>query len=156
VAPRGEIVAREAPGPGQAGIAVLRGNDRVQLLGERDGWSEIRLGDGRRAWVPTVEIARAPEPAPRVPEPSQPTNDPPVASSPEPRSDTRELANEIERLRRVTDDLAAWRTNLPTTAPAETLPEMFPWALGAAFVAGIAIGVTFERRRNRRERALKF
>src|SRR5207344_2395199 len=62
VTPRGEIVAREAPGTGQAGIAVLRGNDRVQLLGERDGWSEIRLGDGRRAWVPTADITRAPEP----------------------------------------------------------------------------------------------
>src|SRR5688572_11523980 len=45
----GELVAREAPGSGQAGIAVLRGNDRVRLLGEREDWSEILLPDGRRA-----------------------------------------------------------------------------------------------------------
>jgi hypothetical protein len=151
VTTRGEIDAREAPGSGQAGVAVLRGNDRVQLLGQRDGWSEILLGDGRRAWVPTTEIARASEPA-------RPTDDPSPAVSPSGHpSEARELATEVERLRRIADDLATWRTNLPTAAaPAETVPDFVPWAVGAALVAGIAIGMAVERRRNRRERALKF
>lgn len=156
VAARGEIVAREAPGSGQAGIAVLRGSDRVQLLGQRDGWSEILLRDGRRAWIPTAEVVR-------VAEASRPTDDPTPVPSPsaepraEPQAAPHELASEIDRLRRVTDDLTTWRTNLPNAgAPTEKLPDVLPWAVGAAFVAGILIGAAFERRRNRRDRSLKF
>ncbi len=151
----GEIVAREAPGTGQAGSAVLRGNDRVKLLGQRDGWSEILLSDGRRAWVPSAEIAHVPE-APRSTE--RPVAVP--ASSPAPveiASDLRDLATEVARLRRVADDLTTWRTALPDAAPVRPIPEAVPWAVGGgALVAGIIIGALVERRRGRRERSLRF
>jgi hypothetical protein len=58
VAVRGaEIVAREGPDPSQPGVAVLRGDQRVRLVGRRGAWSEILLEDGRRAWVPSADIA---------------------------------------------------------------------------------------------------
>ncbi len=151
----GEIVAREAPGTGQAGIAVLRGNDRVKLLGQRDGWSEILLSDGRRAWVPTAEITHVSD-APRPTEipVAAPT---PVATPVETDANLRDLATEVARLRRVTDDLTTWRTNLPDAAPAAPIPEAIPWALGGAgLVVGIVIGGLVERRRGRRERSLRF
>lgn len=157
VTPRtGEIIAREAPGTGQAGIAVLRGNDRVKLLGQREGWSEILLADGRRAWVPTADITHVPD-APR------PTESPSSVEAASPLSaeidaHTRELAAEVARLRRVADDLATWRTKLPDAAPsAAPLPEAIPWAIGGAgLAAGILIGGLVERRRSRRERSLRF
>jgi len=151
----GEIVAREAPGTGQAGIAVLRGNDRVKLLGQREGWSEILLSDGRRAWVPTAEITHVAD-APR------PTEGPAAVPAPGPTpmgidSNLRDLATEVARLRRVTDDLTTWRTNLPAAAPGTPMPEAVPWAVGgAALVVGILIGGLVERRRGRRERSLRF
>ncbi|MEO6028423.1 MAG: SH3 domain-containing protein [Candidatus Binatia bacterium] len=151
----GEIVAREAPGAGQAGIAVLRGNDRVKLLGQRDGWSEILLSDGRRAWVPTAEIAHVPD-APRPTESHVAV----PAASPAPveiDSNLSDLATEVARLRRVTDDLTTWRTNLPDVAPVTPIPEAVPWAVGgAALAVGILIGALVERRRGRRERSLRF
>jgi hypothetical protein len=150
-----EAVAREAPGTGQAGIAVLRGNDRVQLLGERDGWSEILLSDGRRAWVPTAEIARSGD-GPR------PTEVPtPVAPAPAPpRQDQapQELTSEVVRLRALVDELARLLTTLP--GPAETRPPVadeIPWAIAAAaLIVGFLIGGAWERHRNRRDRSLRF
>jgi hypothetical protein len=153
----GEIVAREAPGSGQAGIAVLRGSDRVQLLGERDGWSEILLPDKRRAWVPTADITRAKET-------SEPTDEP-VATATATETTTagdgskeHELATEIARLRATVDELAAWRASSPEPRGG-ALPrtDEVPWVVGGAGLAlGLLIGGAWERHRSRRDRSLRF
>src|SRR5205085_4393713 len=104
--------------------------------GQREGWSEILLSDGRRAWVPTADITHDPD-VPRATEmPSMEAASPPAAAV---DANTRELAAEVARLRRVVDDLATWRTKLPDAAPsAVPLPEGIPWAIGGAgLVAGI-------------------
>jgi len=152
----GEIVAREAPGAGQAGIAVLRGNERVQLLGERDGWSEILLADGRRAWVPTADLTHGGD-GPRPTEIA-------IADVPAPAPTgqdhgSHELAAEVVRLRVAIDDLARSRTTVP--APAGVVPpavaDEIPWAIAAvALIIGILIGGAWERHRSRRDRALRF
>ncbi len=155
-----EVVAREAPGKGQPGIAVLRGTDRVQLLGERDGWSEIRLSDGRRAWVPAGELDRSEEPPQPKASPSlgpdAPIASPPAADSSNP---TRDLAAEVARLRSLVDDFEARRTDvsaLPTGAPFP-FPEGFVWMIGgAALIVGMFVGSAWERRRGRRDRSLRF
>ena len=159
VTPRsGEIVAREAPGTGQAGIAVLRGSDRVQLVGERDDWSEILLSDGRRAWVPTAEIARGDPPHP-IESPVSTVSAPATTaalSGPDHTAD--ELRAEIARLRAVVDDLTSWRARLPETVES-TLPLRgdIPWAIaGAALIIGLLLGGAWERRRSRRDRSLRF
>ena len=154
-----EVVAREAPGKGQAGIAVLRGTDRVQLLGERDGWSEIRLPDGRRAWVPAGEIARSEEP----PE-AKPSQLEPVMATASPASETAEdpsleLEAEITRLKSLVDELEARRSEGPATpiGVGGPLPEGFVWMVGgAALLVGIFVGSAWERRRGRRDRSLRF
>ncbi len=157
----GEVVAREAPGRGEAGIAVLRGTDRVQLLGERDGWSEIRLPDGRRAWVPATEIAR--NEAPRAVQASPLAITTPVEAAapaddpPRPASDPAgELAIEITRLRALVDALEARQAD--ASRPGVTsLPESVAWTLGGvALVVGAVIGSAFERFRSRRDRSLRF
>ena len=158
-----EVVAREAPGAGQAGIAVIRGTDRVQLLGEREGWSEIRLADGRKAWVPSSEISRVGD-APAAPiatvaavaTPAAPEEAGAGAPVPTagPASGASELTSEIARLRRIVDELEAQRAS----AAAPALPDdAFPWPIaGAAICLGILIGGAWERHRSRRERSLKF
>jgi hypothetical protein len=153
-----ETVAREAPGSGQAGIAVLRGTDRVQLLGERDGWSEILLPDKRRAWVPSSDITRVKD----VP---QPADDPVGTATPTPAETTsaetssdRALAAEIARLRGTVDELAAWRASLPDPGdePFDRTGEV-PWVVGGAgFALGLLIGGAWERHRSRRDRSLRF
>jgi len=150
----GEVVAREAPGDSQAGVAVLRGSDRVQLLGEREGWSEILLPDKQRPWVPTAGISR-------ITEPPRPTEDPAVAATPAataaPAADSvnRELVAEIARLRATVDELAAWRAGLPEAG--ESRPDDVPWVIGGAgLVLGLLIGGAWERHRSRRDRSLRF
>ena len=161
VAARGaEVVAREAPGTGQAGIAVLRGSDRVQLVGERDGWSEILLSDGRRAWVPTTGIApigdaRSPR-STEIPSVAAATPSPEAASS---SSDAtaRELTTEVARLRGVLDELTTWRALLPEPNAARPSAEDIPWVIGGvALVIGLLIGGAWERHRSRRDRSLRF
>jgi hypothetical protein len=153
-----EVVAREAPGKGQAGIAVLRGTDRVQLLAERDGWSEIRLPDGRRAWVPAGEIARIDE-RPQAKASvlgSTPTASPAGETGREP---SLELAAEIARLKHLVDELEASRNEVPATPSGvgSPLPEGFVWMVGgAALLVGIFVGSAWERRRGRRDRSLRF
>jgi hypothetical protein len=154
----GETVAREAPGTGQAGIAVLRGTDRVQLLGESDGWSEILLPDKRRAWVPSSDITR-------VKDAPQPTDDPAGTATPSPAETTtdeastdRALAAEIARLRGTVDELAVWRASLPEPGddPLDRMGEV-PWVVGGAGLAlGLLIGGAWERHRSRRDRSLRF
>jgi hypothetical protein len=155
-----EVVAREAPGKGQAGIAVLRGTDHVQLLGERDGWSEIRLPDGRRAWVPAGEIARTEDPPPPKPIPSLAPPEPTASPfSTEAEDPTRDLAAEVARLRSLVDDFEARRANPapPADGSPFPLPEGFIWIVGgAALIVGIFAGSAWERRRGRRNRSLRF
>jgi hypothetical protein len=152
----GEIVAREAPGSGQAGIAVLRGSDRVQLLGEREGWSEILLSDGRRAWVPTAEITHIAE----TPRPSPAPTASPAATAVigAPDRSVQELGAEIVRLRGVVDELSAWRTSLPAeTAAPVPIADDVPWMVaGVAGLIGLLIGGAWERHRSRRDRSLRF
>jgi hypothetical protein len=126
------------------------------LLGERDGWSEIRLSDGRRAWVPAGEIARSEEPPQPKASPSLGPNAPIAADLDNP---TRDLAAEVARLRSLVDDFEARRTNVPapptnTTFP---LPEGFVWMIGgASLIVGIFVGSAWERRSGRRDRSLRF
>lgn len=159
----GETVAREAPDSGQAGIAVIRGSDRVRLLAERDEWSEIQLPDGRRAWVPTAEVTRvedpvrdAPRDPPRARESPLPTAVPTVVATPavaEPIGP--DLKAEIDRLRSVVDELA--RRRAEEHAPDTAFPDDATLVIaGAALLVGIVLGSAWERRRNRRGRALKF
>lgn len=156
----GEIIAREAPGSGQAGVAVLRGSDRVQLTGERDGWSEILLPDGRRAWVPSTEITRIGNLASaRTPLPTESplaTGIPLAATA---TDDAREdLVAEVERLRVIVDELAAWRaTALEPARGSFPYADDLPWLVAAAaLVVGLMVGGAWERHRGRRDRALKF
>lgn len=156
----GETVAREAPDTGQAGIAVIRGSDRVRLLAERDDWSEIQLPDGRRAWVPTAEVTLVAEPPrdqPRARESPLPTALPTLVVTPaaaEPAA--LELRTEIDRLRSVVDELAR-RPPAEERAPETTFPNDATLVMaGAALLVGIVLGSAWERRRNRRGRALKF
>jgi hypothetical protein len=161
-----EVVAREAPGSG-AGIAVIRGNDRVQLMSERDGWSEIRLRDGRRAWVPSNDIVRLAvaaaaatprtEPSPR-PSPIEHAGNPAeaVGADAVPDGAIQELRREIARLRQVADDLAD-ETRRSEATPLSRLPEGASWVLGAlALAIGLLIGSAWERHRGRRDRSLRF
>ena len=156
----GEVVAREAPGTGQAGIAVLRGSDRVQLVGERDGWSEILLSDGRRAWVPTTGIVRIGDArSPRSTEiPSVAAATPyPEAASSSSDATARELTTEVARLRGVVDELTTWRANLPELNATRPGAENLPWMIGGvALVIGLLIGGAWERHRSRRDRSLRF
>ena len=156
-ATREEVVAREAPGKAEAGIAVLRGNERVHLLRDRDGWSEILLADGRRAWVPTGELVRTEAP--------KPATTPTVAATPEaaPTADTEpnaqaSLVVEIARLRAVIDDLETRPRSVPTTPPSPltSAAEPIAAAAGASFVLGALVGAAWQRRRTRRERSLRF
>lgn len=153
----GEAVAREAPDDGQAGIAVIRGSDRVRLVAERDDWSEIELPDGRRAWVPTAEVRRIEEP-PRVrgtvvasaaPTPLETPSPGPVATP------AHELEAEIGRLRSAVDDLERLRTQDSPPRPT-MLGDQVALIAGAALLVGIILGSAWERRRSRRDRSLKF
>jgi hypothetical protein len=155
----GETVAREAPDGGQAGIAVIRGSDRVRLLAEREDWSEIQLPDGRRAWVPTAEVTRVEDPPrdpPRV-------RDGPVATAvPTPletpvaaERSTDDLGAEIDRLRSVIDELS--RRQAAERTPEKAFPDDTILVIaGAALLVGIILGSAWERRRSRRDRSLKF
>lgn len=155
-----ETVAREAPDSGQAGIAVIRGSDRVRLLVERDDWSEIQLPDGRRAWVPTAEVTRIEDP-PRVRATAVATAIPtPNETPPEPPLDTRdpppsELGAEIERLRMIVDALERRRAEDPPPR-AIAMDDRTLVIAGAALLVGIILGSAWERRRSRRDRSLKF
>ena len=155
----GETVAREAPDSGQAGIAVIRGSDRVRLLAEREEWSEIQLPDGRRAWVPTAEVTRVEDPPrdpPRVRESAVATAGPTPSEAPAPlEPPTDELGAEIDRLRGVVDDLEHRR--MEATPPrASVLADQAVLIAGAALLVGIILGSAWERRRSRRDRSLKF
>jgi len=162
----GEIVAREAPGTGQAGIAVLRGSDRVQLTGERDGWSEILLPDGRRAWVPSAEITRIGDTASA--RSTHSTESPVTAVTPffpdaatvgssAPDRSAPELTAEVARLRGVVNELTAWRAKLPEPAETPPLAEGIPWMIGGvALLVGLLTGSAWERHRSRRDRSLRF
>lgn len=156
----GETVAREAPDSGQAGIAVIRGTDRVRLLGERDDWSEIQLPDGRRAWVPTAEVTRIEDPprvratavATAIPTPTEaPAEPPPDPIEPPPN----ELGAEIERLRMIVDAMERSRAEKPPPR-AIALDDGMLVIAGAALLVGIILGSAWERRRSRRDRSLKF
>lgn len=162
VVPRGdEVVAREAPGTGQAGIAILHGTDHVRLLAERDGWSEILLADGRRAWVPAGDLARSDD-QPRAKDAptisATPTIGPEVGAllPDHPKSD---LAAEIARLRLLVDELESWRT-ASASHPASANPpfaDEIPWLIGGvALVVGLLVGGAYERFRSRRDRSLRF
>ncbi|MCC6847639.1 MAG: SH3 domain-containing protein [Deltaproteobacteria bacterium] len=151
-----DVVAREAPGKAEAGIAILRGNVRVRLLGERDGWSEILLPDGRRAWVPAGDLVHAQETA-RAPADATTTAAP--APSPEPGADPRaDLMTEISRLRSVVDALEAERLRAPqTTGDPAGVPEAAPIVAAAVgLVVGVLVGGGWERYRARRGRSLRF
>lgn len=155
----GETVARESPDSGQAGIAVIRGSDRVRLLAEREEWSEIQLPDGRRAWVPTAEVTRVEDPPrepPRARESPLPTAVPTLVATPavaEPIAP--ELRAEVDRLRTVVDELGRRRPE--ERLPEPTIPHDATLVIaGAALLVGIVLGSAWERRRNRRGRALKF
>ncbi len=151
----GELVAREAPGTSQAGIAVLRGNDRVRLLGERDDWSEILLPDGRRAWVPTAEVTRIEEP-PRVRESPRATATPGPAETAAPDARHGEdLGAEIARLRTIVDELARRRPEEPAPR-ASPIDDATSIIAGVALIVGILLGSAWERRRSRRDRSLRF
>jgi hypothetical protein len=135
---------------------VLRGNDRVRLLGERDDWSEILLPDGRRAWVPTAEVTRIEE-APRARESA------PASAAPEPAETegvaTRhrdELGAEIARLRAAVDELARRRSEAPPAPRGVDLNDSALMIAGAALIVGILLGSAWERRRSRRDRSLRF
>lgn len=160
VATREEVVAREAPGKAEAGIAVLRGNERVQLLRDREGWSEILLADGRRAWVPTADLVHSQGQKPSAtPTPAAvATPDPSPRADPVPDVQTS-LVVEITRLRAVVDDLETrQRSDLPPGAlergPVTTETALL--ASGVAFVVGVVAGAAWQRRRTRRERSLRF
>lgn len=163
-----EVVAREVPGNGGSGVAVLRGSDRVELVSERDGWSEIRLGDGRRAWVPTDEIVRLAA-APAAAAAASPRSDshPTPLATPQRVADVEadgvdaesaaaELRREVARLRQVADDLAE-ETRRHDALAANRLPEGAPWVIAVlALAVGLLLGSALERRRGRRERSLRF
>jgi hypothetical protein len=156
----GETVAREAPDGGQAGIAVIRGSDRVRLIAERDDWSEIELPDGRRAWVPTAEVTRIEEP-PRARATTVATPVPTAAETPrEPATEPvppppNELGAEIDRLRMIVDAMERRRAEDPPSRAIAMDDRMLVLA-GAALLVGIILGSAWERRRSRRDRSLKF
>lgn len=156
-ATREEVVAREAPGKAEAGIAVLRGNERVHLLRDQDGWSEILLADGRRAWVPTGELVRteAPKPAATPSVAATPEATAPVDAAPNPQAS---LVVEIARLRAVIDDLESRPRAVPPApaSPLASAAEAIAAAAGAGFVLGALAGAAWQRRRTRRERSLRF
>lgn len=159
VATREEVVAREAPGKAEAGIAVLRGNERVQLLRDRDGWSEILLTDGRRAWVPTADLVHSESPkASATPVPTVVTTpDPPSRADPVPAVQAS-LVVEITRLRAVVDDLETRRhVDLPPGVSQQgPVTEIALVGSGVAFLVGVFAGAAWQRRRTRRERSLRF
>jgi len=156
----GETVAREAPDSGQAGIAVIRGSDRVRLLAERDDWSEVQLPDGRRAWVPTAEVTRIEDPpraratavATPLPTPTEtPPEPPPDPMDPPPN----ELGAEVERLRMIVDAMERRHVEEPPPRAIVT-DDRTLFIAGAALLVGIILGSAWERRRSRRDRSLKF
>ena len=158
VATRGEVVAREAPGKAEAGIAIIRGNERVRLLRDRDGWSEILLADGRRAWVPTGELVRTAEPQKPTPTPNVVTTPETVATADPVPEVQASLEVEIARLRTVVDDLET-RRRLERPERTDTIAadlEPIVAAAGGAFVVGVLVGAAWQRRRTRRERSLRF
>jgi hypothetical protein len=67
VARSSNVVVRERPGSAHPGIAILERGDRVRFFGERDGWTEVGLRDGRSGWVLSAEIAPVAEPPPPNP-----------------------------------------------------------------------------------------
>ena len=155
-----EIVAREAPGKGEAGIAVLRGNARVRLVAEHDGWGEILLPDGRRAWVPAADLVHAAAPPSAAASPTAPTPDATAdLSAAERRPDLySELATEIARLRAVVDALENERHRVPASDP-EPVREAggAPLAVGGVgLLVGIFVGGAWARHRARRERSIRF
>jgi len=157
VSARDELVAREAPGKTEAGIAVLRGSERLRLLGERDGWSEVLLADGRRAWVPSVDLVHpSAPPTPGVEAIASATPEAPIAADPVPMAQAS-LGVEIARLRALVDELAANARERTESPPRPTLPaDTAPLVGGVAFVVGLLVGGAWERHRARRERSLRF
>ena len=176
VARGASVVVREGPARDHPGIAVLQRSERARFLGERDGWSEIGLSDGRRGWVPSVEIVAAADPATSAttaasPVPSGERRSIEVGSGEvaalrgevaslqaHERATLDELQNELRHVREVLDRLAvpagtptAASTDDPRWSPAELL-----LAGGAALVIGFILGAVSQRRRARRERSLRF
>jgi hypothetical protein len=155
VSTREEVVAREAPGTAEAGIAVLRGNERVQLLRDRDGWSEILLADGRRGWVPTNEIVRADSKVAATPVISL-TPDATAHADAIPAAQAS-LVIEIARLRSVIGAFESQqRPETASSGPAVASEAGLLVAAAGTFVVGVLVGAAWQRRRTRRERSLKF
>ncbi len=183
VARSANVIVRERPGSANPGIAVLKRGDRVRFLGERDGWTEVGLRDGRTGWVLSAEIAPVVEP----PQPNLPAQarvkdavptavappspvatarvSEPVPTVPAPRAEGESLPvehgrvlarleSEIGQLRQSVDRLAADR---PLTAPSPVgeYSDVL-WTGMIAFAIGLIVGSIVQRRRSRRERTLRF
>jgi len=168
------VVVREGPAPYHPGIAVLRRNERARFLGEREGWSEVGLSDGRRGWVPSAEIVAATD-ASTPPTPaavSAPGGEQPASETDEiaalraevaslqahERMALDELRSEIRQVHETLDRLA-----VPAETPSAISTGDSRWpraelllAAGAMLVVGLVIGGTLQRRRARRERSLRF
>ena len=169
---RSDTVAREGPASYHPGVALLKRNERVTVLDERDGWNEVRLGDGRSGYVRSSELTAVS--APDVAATSAAAAAAiatPVASGVAPdlatlRSDLEKLGAQqtalletlradVARLHEVADVLAA--------SPQGAVHDEEPWkradvlaASGVALAAGFALGALSQRRRSRRERTLRF
>ena len=176
VARGASVVVREGPAPYHPGIAVLQRNERAHFLGERDGWSEVGLNDGRRGWVPSAEIVAATEasapPAPATaPLPGGELRASEVGSAEiaavraevaslhaQERAALDELRSELRQVREALDRLA-----VPAGTPSAVSAGDPRWprvelllAGGVVLVVGLVLGGAFQRRRARRERSLRF
>ncbi len=145
------------------------------MVGEQDGWTEIVLRNGKRALVPSSEVAgeaearpkkrTAPKPAP--PPPKVPKADP-TAGTPTPIRTTAppevivELRAEVTRLRALVDELAALQPSADAATPPAAAAE-HSWLasesltmLGLALVIGVLLGGAVQRQRARRSSSLRF
>lgn len=156
---------------------MRRGTEDVTIVDEHDGWTEIVLRNGKRALVPSSEVAdeAAPPPVPQAKPAPAPGAGPP-SSADEPSTDTAaptptatppdpvaELRAEVTRLRAVVDELTALKPPAPdaTTVPAEPAPRSWLASesltmLGLALVIGVLLGGAVQRQRARRSRSLRF
>ena len=168
---RSETVAREGPASYHPGIALLKRNEHVTIIGEREGWSEVRLGDGRSGYVRSSELAPLPVEVEAHPADASATPaaavDPQVTRGELERLSAQqgallaEMQSEIGRLRAIADTLAAVRPASESTSDGE--PDGAPWqradvlaAGSGALLIGFTLGALSQRRRSRRERTLRF
>jgi len=46
---------RRSPSPGASPMGMVYGNDRLQVIEEKDGWVRVRYGRSQEGWIPLEE-----------------------------------------------------------------------------------------------------